>query len=236
MGISLLTPVDVVIDSREDAKNPDVRRALELNGLKTAVAKLEVGDYLLLTGSREVKPILIERKTSLDLANSIKDNRVWEQARLLLDNCADNNYQPLIIVEGDLSRLEKRGWSIQSVLRAIDTLLLEYGVPVLNTPNKESTIKWMIAKAKSLGKTMDKKVFRLRVEKKPMTIHEKIVYVAESFSGPVLARRLLKKFGSLRNIANASIADLMQVEGIGEGRAREIYMIFNTNWTGDGDV
>lgn len=230
----MLTPVDVVIDSREDSKNPDVKRALEINGLKTAVVKLDVGDYLLLTGSQEVKPILIERKTVYDLANSIKDNRVWEQAKLLLEHCGENNYQPLIIVEGDLMKLEKvRGWNIQSILRALDTLLLDYKLPVLNTPNKESTIKWMIAKAKSLGRTEDKRIFRLRVEKKPMSIYEKIIYVTESFSGPVLARRLLKKFGSLRNIANASIIDLMQVEGIGENRAREIYMIFNTNWVGD---
>lgn len=230
MGFKLLVPVDIVMDSREFSKNPDVKDMLERNGVKTAVSKLEVGDYLLLA-SEENRPILIERKSIMDFAQSIRDGRLWEQAKLLLDHCVDNNYQPLILIEGSLSLLRKHsGWSIQSVLRAIDTVILDFKIPVLNTPDKESTISWLVVKAKSLGETSKKRIYRLRVEKKPLSIEDKILYVAESFSGPILARRLLEKFRTLRNIANASIIELMSVEGIGEARAREIYMIFNTEW------
>jgi len=73
----------------------------------------------------------------------------------------------------------------------------------------------------------------MRVEKKPMSIQERILYVAEGLVGPVLARRLLEKFKTLRNIANASVYELMSVEGIGEKRAQEIYAIFNTEWRGE---
>jgi len=68
---------------------------------------------------------------------------------------------------------------------------------------------------------------RMRVEKKPMSIQERILYVAEGLVGPVLARRLLEKFKTLRNIANASVYELMSVEGIGENVLRK-YMLYST--------
>lgn len=230
MGFKLLVPTDVVIDSREFSKNPEVKDVFDKYEVKFAISKLEVGDYLLLAPEGN-RPILIERKSVMDLANSIKDRRLWDQAKLLLDHCEENNYQPLIIVEGSLTILRRHsGWNLQSILRALDVVILDYKIPVLNTPDKESTMVWLAAKARSLGETSKKRVYRLRVEKKPLSLQDKILYVAESFSGPVLARRLLERFKTLRNIANASVLELTSVEGIGETRAREIYMLFNTEW------
>ncbi|MET1160129.1 MAG: ERCC4 domain-containing protein [Thermoprotei archaeon] len=235
MAIKLLTPVDIVIDSREDSKNPDFKREFMRRGLKVAIRDLPAGDFLLLTSpSSGKKPVLVERKTVTDFANSIRDNRVWEQAKLLVEATKRDDYQPFIVIEGWLGVLEKyRGWKIQSVLRVIDTLMIDFGIPVLNTPNKNATIEWLVAKAKSLGKTEEKRVYRLRVEKKPMGLYDRILYVAESIAGPTLARKLLKKFKTLRNLANASIRELMSIEGIGEKRAREIYEVFNVEWRGD---
>lgn len=233
MSHILLSPVDIIIDSRENSKHPEFRKEFQSNGLKTAVQPLPAGDFLLLAAPGK-KPVLVERKTVIDLGNSIRDNRIWEQAKLLAEAAEKEGYQPFIIVEGWLGVLEKyRGWKIQSVLRVIDTLMLDFEIPVLNTPNKQATIAWLIAKAKSLGKTEEKKIYRMRVEKKPMSLKDRILYVAESIVGPTLARKLLREFKTLRNIANASIKELMVVEGIGEKRANEIYLIFNTEWSDD---
>jgi DNA excision repair protein ERCC-4 len=230
LALSLLTPVDIVIDSREDSKHPEFRRAFISSGLRVAVRALPAGDFLLLASSGK-KPLLVERKTVTDLGNSIRDNRVWDQAKRLAEAAVKDDYQPFLVVEGWIGVLEKyRGWHIQSVLRVLDSLMLDFKIPVLNTPNKQATIRWLIAKAKSLGKTEEKKIYRLRVERKPMGLNERILYVAESIVGPTLARKLLKEFKTLRNIANASIKELMVVEGIGEKRAHEIYELFNTVW------
>lgn len=238
LSIQLLTPVDIVIDSREDSKNPVFRGEFIANGLKVAVQSLPVGDFLLLTTPASgKKPILIERKTVYDLANSIRDNRLWDQAKLLVEASIRDNYQPFILIEGYLGRLvRERSWSIQSILRAIDTLMLDFNIPVLNTTGKKSTIVWIIAKARSLGRTEDKRIFRLRVEKKPLTIHDRILYVAEGLVGPITARKLLQHFKTIKNIANASVRELMLVESIGEKRASEIYAIFNTEWIENGEV
>jgi len=233
--IRLLVPVDVIIDSREDSKHPEFREAFTREGLKTAVKELPVGDFLIMA-PEDKHSILVERKTVDDLANSIRDNRIWEQSKLLLEEARRGGHRPLILLEGYLGTLEKyRGWRIQSILRVLDTLILEMGIPVLNTPGKDATIAWIISKAKSLGRTEEKRVYRMRVEKKPMDIQERILYVAESIIGPVLARKLLARFKTLKNLANASKHELLSVEGIGEKRAEEIYLLFNTPWSSNGE-
>lgn len=230
MSFKLLTPVDIVIDSREYSRNRDFFEEFRRRGLRVSVQSLPAGDFLLLAAP-DRKSLLVERKTISDLLNSIRDNRIWEQSKLLMEAAEKDSYQPFIVLEGWLGIVEKyRQWRIQSVLRVIDTIILEYRIPVINTPSKKATIEWLVAKAKSLGRTEEKKVYRMRVEKKPLTINEKILYVTEGLVGPVLARRLLDYFGTLKAVANASIAELMRVEGIGEKRAVEIYSIFNTPW------
>jgi ERCC4-type nuclease len=230
LSIKLLVPVDVIIDSREDAKHPEFKSMLTREGLRVAVQALQAGDFLLLAPPGK-QSILVERKSVDDFANSIRDNRVWEQSRLLKEAARVDGHKPLILIEGSLEDLEVyRDWRIQSVLRVLDTIILELEIPVLFTPSKEATIAWIVAKSKSLGKTEEKRVVRMRVERKPMSIEERILYVAEGLVGPTIARRLLQRFKTLRSIANASIYELMSVEGVGEKRAQEIYALFNTEW------
>jgi len=233
MGIvsgELLVPVDIVIDSREASKNHDIVEKIKMRGLRVAVLALSVGDYYL-PAPEDKQPIVVERKTIIDLANSIRDNRVWEQVQLLKEASLKEGAQPILLVEGSFSLLRRfTKWNTTSILRVLDEIILKYHVPILPSPNKDVTAQWLVAKARSLGDTSRKRTIRLRVEKKPMTLNERILYVAEGLVGPTLARKLLEYFGTLRNIANASIGELMRVEGIGEKRAREIYAIFNTHW------
>lgn len=230
MSGELLVPVDIVIDSREASKNSDIVEKIKMRGLRVAVLALSVGDYYL-PAPEDKQPIVVERKTIIDLANSIRDNRVWEQVQLLKEASLKEGAQPILLVEGSFSLLRRfTKWNTTSILRVLDEIILKYHVPVLPSPNKDATAQWLAAKARSLGDTSRKRTIRLRVEKKPMTLNERILYVAEGLVGPTLARKLLEHFGTLRNIANASISELMRVEGIGEKRAREIYAIFNTRW------
>ena len=233
LSSGLLYPVDIVVDSREASKNKDIVEALRAKRLKVAVAELAAGDYYLLAPSPD-KALLVERKTVIDLANSIRDNRIWDQARRLREAARSDGVRPVILLEGWLGLIEKRTrWNIAAVLRVIDELVLDWGIPVIPTHNKQATAEWLAAKARSLGRTEEKRVLRLRVEKKPMSLQERILYVAEGLVGPTLARRLLAHFKTLRRIANATPKELMAVEGIGEKRAHEIYAIFNTEWKGE---
>ena len=64
----------------------------------------------------------------------------------------------------------------------------------------------------------------LHGEKKPLSLEERQIYVIESLPNvsAILARRLLTRFGSVQNIMNTSRKELMEVAGIGEGKADEI--------------
>jgi len=225
-----LTPVDIIIDSREAAKNKDIVEVLKRKGVKVSISALTVGDYYLLAPEGR-KPILVERKTVMDFLNSIRDKRVWEQAKILKEAEEVEEVIPVIILEGSLSAIERfTKWRITAVLRILDELVLSWNIRIIPTPNKKSTIEWLVAKIKALGSPERKRPPKLRVKKKPMSINEQILYVAEGLVGPVLARKLLLHFKTLRRIANASVGELMRVEGIGEKRAKEIYAIFNTTW------
>ncbi len=233
MGILIeapLVPVDIIVDSREASKNQDIIEGLRKAKTKVAVSALSVGDYFL-PASEDKKPILVERKTVTDFLNSIRDNRIWEQLKIIKKAEEEEDIVPVILLEGYLGIVEKyTKWKLTSILRIIDEIVIDWNVRIIPSPNKKATISWLIAKAKSLGSAERKKPPRLRVEKKPMDINTRILYVAEGIVGPTLARRLLKKFKTIRNIANANITELMSIEGIGEKRAKEIYAIFNTPW------
>ncbi len=232
LASKLLKPVDIVVDSREAAKASDIVEEIKRKGVEVAVAELEAGDYYLLA-KEPSKAVLVERKTVTDFANSIRDNRIWSQVKRLREAADVDGVRPVILLEGWLGVIEKRTkWNIVAVLRVLDTIAVEMGVPIIPVHNRKAAAAWLAAKARSLGATSEKRVARLRVEKKPPTINERILYVAEGLAGPVIARRLLEKFGTLRRIANASIQELMGVEGVGEKRAKEIYAIFNTEWSG----
>jgi len=185
MGIissKLLVPVDVVVDSREASKNSDIVEMIREKGVRIAVLELEAGDYYILARDPS-KALLVERKTVIDLANSIRDNRLWDQAKRLVEAARSDGVKPVIVLEGWLGLIEKRTkWNIAAVLRALDELVLEWGIPVIPTHNKQATAAWIAAKAKSLGRTEEKRVLRLRVEKKPPTLAEKILYVVEGLA------------------------------------------------------
>lgn len=229
----LLVPVDVVVDSREAAKASRIVEGLRAAGLEVAVAHLSAGDYYLLA-EESSRPLLVERKTVTDLLNSIRDNRLWSQLKLLKEAAEKEDVDLVIVLEGWLGVVERyRSWRVQAVLRILDEVLLDWGVPILPSPNTNATARWLATKAKSLGRRERKRPPRLRVERKPMTPAERALYVAEGLAGPVLARRLLHHFGTLKSLANATVEELLRVEGIGEKRAKEIYEVLNTPYKDD---
>jgi len=64
----------------------------------------------------------------------------------------------------------------------------------------------------------------LRTEKKPLSLQEQQIFIIESLPnvGPVTARKLLEKFGSVKGVINAQKDELTQVEGIGKVIAQKI--------------
>jgi len=215
--------VSVVVDSREAVRNQWIVKQLR-RALKVEVKALPL-DYLL------ANKLFVERKAVLDYAQSLK-GRIIEQLEAMKALMREG-YEALLLVEGSWGVLKRFScMSDRAVMRMTDAILLKWGVPVLYSPNKVATVAWMIAKAKSMVEG-ERRQYPLRFEKKPKEMADVARFVLEGVPGvsAVLAKRLLAELGSLRAVANASMEELMAVEGVGREKARKIWEVFNYSST-----
>ncbi len=213
----------IYIDSRE--QNSAIAEKLKELGCDVRVKVLDVGDYVLSDG------IVAERKTVEDFLQSIIDGRLFEQ----LVSMKSNYEKPLLIVEGDFSRIYSlRNIHKNSIIGALTSAALNYQVPILFTSCARETVDFLhnIAKREQLGKTND---IRLRIGRKGMTLAEQQRFVVESlpFVGPKMAKALLREFGSIKEIANAYSKDLQKVANLGAKKAKHIKKVFRAEYNED---
>ena len=107
-----------------------------------------------------------------------------------------------------------------------------YGIPIFFVEDDQAVLTFIrilidreIRKAnESLPK---ERWFRRRLSEIPEK--DEKIYLLSSIPGigNELARNLLRHFGSIDKIANASIDQLMMVDGIGSKKAEQIYNIFH---------
>ncbi len=209
--------VIIYVDTREQSSGV-VARLKEYDAL-IQVKQLEIGDFIL------SDDVVVERKTIEDFLSSVFDGRLFSQ----LTAMSANYNSPLIILEGNPRELYTTRNIHENAIRGIlASIALNYRVPILYSADVEETAKlvYQIAKREQTGKDNE---IRLRIGRKGLTTKEQQQYVLEGFPlvGPQLARALLKKFGSIRTIVNASIKELQEVENMGPIKAKKIHEVLN---------
>lgn len=121
--------IPVRYDHREDASGlPELLREA---GVPLEAAQLPVGDYVV------SERICVERKARGDLAASIRDGRLFEQAERLLAACP-----PVLVIEDPPVDPLPEAW------RGAVCKLVEQGVTVLQTRGVEDTAAWIARLAK----------------------------------------------------------------------------------------
>ena len=211
--------IRIYVDIRE--RNTDILRILREKAM-IEIRQLPVGDFIL------SDRIAIERKTIDDFLQSIIDKRLLSQAEEL-----SRNFEiPLMIIEGGRDMYSLRDIHPNAIRGALASLSIDFGISIIPTINEEDTANTLLLIAKREQFPEDREI-ALRGEKKPLTLEEKQKYIIESLPNvsAVLARRLLEKFGTVRDIMNASKKELMDVEGIGKGKAESIYEVLNKRYT-----
>ncbi|MGC8911924.1 MAG: ERCC4 domain-containing protein [Nitrososphaeria archaeon] len=212
------------IDSREAKGAKKVLEELEKMNIKYSIEKLEVGDYFI-PSSQEDSPILIERKDIFDFAHSIRDQRIWAQAKKM----SELHFKSAIVIEGSPTILEKtgRGWNISSIYGAINTIWLKYNIPILYTPTKHYTAI-LIA---NLCKRTSEHNIHTSIPKIVKTEDYKKVAIAMLSQIPLVntvkAQKILQKFGTIKNVAE-NLDRLKEVEGVGEKVSDTIRKAFTT--------
>lgn len=204
--------VVIYADTRE--QNSPVVRALSDMGAIVKVKQLEVGDYVL---SDE---IVVERKTVEDFLSSIVDGRLFQQ----LLGMTSNYSLPFMLLEGKIDDLYSlRNIHKNAIIGALTSIVLNYKTPILFTKDASETAEFIFvtAKREQLGKEKD---IRLRIGRKGISLKEQQQFVIESLPlvGPAMAKTLLKKFSSVKNIINAKSSELKEVENLGPKKAKHI--------------
>lgn len=206
----------VFVDKRE-LRSGISERLREL-GVQVKEITLEVGDYLISEG------VAVERKTAKDFVSSIIDGRLFEQAK----NLTNNFQHPIIVIEGE--DFYERNVHPNAIKGAIASLVMDYGITILQTKDLDETAEMLAIMAKRELKNGH--VARLRGEKKPASDREMQLYLVEGLPGvgPELARKLLAKFKTVEGVFTASEKELKEVEGLGDKKAKEIRRILTKEW------
>ncbi|MGI6589696.1 MAG: DEAD/DEAH box helicase [Candidatus Iainarchaeum sp.] len=208
-------------DSREQASNIN-KELFAHEDVKLIIKPLDIGDYIL------SKDVCVERKTIEDFLNSMIDGRLFNQ----LNNLRQNYTKPLVIIEGNQTELfTLRNIHKNSILGALTSITLDFQVPILNSTDSKETAQILYVIAKREQKTNNKEV-RLRVGRKGLTLSEQQRFIIEGLPlvGPNLAKSLLEKFGSIKNIVNANEKELQEVENLGKKKARLIQKVLREQY------
>jgi len=210
----------VFVDSREQASN--VTKKLFDREVKVIMKQLTVGDYVL------SKDVCVERKSVEDFLASMIDGRLFNQ----LVDLRENYSKPLILLEGNIDDLfTLRNMHRNAIIGALTSIALDYQIPIINTKNVDETAEYLylIAKREQFGKDRD---IRLRIGRKGLSVSEQQRYIVEGFPlvGPLLARSMLKEFGSVAGIVDADEKDLQNVEGLGKIKAKKIKKILEAKF------
>ncbi len=182
--------------------------------------KLETADYI--CSSRAG----IEIKKTSDFVDSLIDGRLISQIRELR-NSFD---RPVIIIEGTDDMYSLRNVTPNALRGMLATIAVGYGIPIINSRNGTDTAELILAIAKR--EQAEGANSYTPHKSKPATTKEIQEYIVSSLPsiGPTLSKPLLKKFGSIKNIVNATEEELKEVELIGEKKAAEIRNVLDSEY------
>jgi DNA excision repair protein ERCC-4 len=207
----------IYADYREEKSG--VPELLKKLGALVILENLSVGDYVVGEG------VIIERKSVTDFVKSIFDKRLFDQVSKLKETSSN----AFIILEGSIERAKRFTSNWNAVLGALVSIQVGYGIGILLSSDVEDTA-YLIYKLGEKFSDSQRRTISLVRKPKLSTLRDAQFFVVQSFPniGPVLAEKLLERFGSIRDICNASISDLQKV--LGEKRAEELFKLINSKF------
>ena len=217
--VSALNVANLTVFADYREKGAGIIKELSERGVKIELTKLDVADYLL------SDRVAVEHKTVRDFVDSIIDGRLLSQLSSL------RKYErPLIALEGEEDIYSQRKVHPNAIRGALSTILVSYGIPIVQTRNfKETANLFLIIAKREADPT--KKDFTLH-STKPLSDKEAQEYIISSFPGigSVLAKPLLKRFKTIKNLVNAEENELKEVDLIGEKKAKRIKELVEKNY------
>jgi len=217
----ILKPKDkpvIITDVRENKCS--VKDYLENFGAMVKVLPLKVGDFIC------SERVCVERKTGNDFISSIVDGRLFEQVKELKDNFD----KPIILVEGNYYA---GGMNENAIKAALASIILNYEIPVIMTKDEKETARTILWLAKREQITSGIEV-GIKGKKKPKKLKDLQEHVISGLPGVsvILSKRILRKFKTIKNLANATEKELIEVDGVGKTLAKRLHELLNKEYGG----
>lgn len=210
--------IPIYVDQRENTTL--IKELFSLNEIKVIGKQLEIGDIVI------SDKIAIERKEKLDFVNSIIDKRLFPQ----LIDLAKNYKRPILILEGAQNIYTLRNINPNVIRATLSSIAIDLRIPIIYTDSMEETAQMVQTIAKRNVKT--KKEISLADNKRSFSENEEIEKFVSSIPkiNVVNAKHLLGHFKSIKKLINAKEDKLQKVEGIGPGRAKNLFSFFNREY------
>jgi Fanconi anemia group M protein len=198
--IRIIEKKKILADYRE--KNCLVPSELIKLNFELEYKNLIAGDYV-------VNGVVIERKSVEDFLSSMTNKRLLNQ----IENLKQFE-KPLIIIEGieeqDLYGEYKKGINSNSVRGFILSILLRHKIPIAFSKNPLDTATYI-----NLIANKKERNISLNNHKKAKKPQDSIQFILEGFPGigPTTAKKLLKKYKTLKNIFSSQITELENLIG-----------------------
>jgi DNA excision repair protein ERCC-4 len=209
----------LVITADVHERASGVPQLLKAMGAQVEWRALTHGDYVV--GPETV----VERKTVAGLHVTLREGRFWHQ----MSKIRAVARWPYLVIEGSsLFRGPVRPKAVRGLCLAVADL----GVTIIRTESPGDTSAWLLALAsrRCEGAVRDRPIYAQRPKSRRVSPPEAALSAAPDVS-VVIARRILSRYGSLHEVGEASINDLMSVPGVGIKRATSIAALIHEPWT-----
>ena len=206
----------IIVDSRE-LGSPTTRELSKYDVLITQET-LSIGDFIISDRTA------VERKTVDDFVASIIDGRLFEQ----VSNLKSAYQMPILIIEGE-SFQTSRNIAPEAVMGAVASVIVDFGVAIVWTRSPSETALLLLSIARREQAKGERRP-RIRMERKPEPLarEQEFVVAGLPLVDTVLARRLLKAFGTVEKVFLAADKELQNVEGIGKKISERIRKVIST--------
>ncbi len=230
--------LNICMDSNEASKRKDILNYFKFNGFDVDIKPLDVCDYVV------SDRVGVERKDASDFIGSMKDGRVFSQAK----GMAEIYEKPVIILEGQMKKALKRSrMRRSSIYGALSSLALDYGVNVIPTDDPESTAI-LIHRMAYREQVKKDRVIQLRNVNRSLPMHQQQQFLLSGLPqiGTTLAEDLLNAFETpykvLVEFANAEVktsasgktkkllGPLSEVKGVGPKIVESAQFLLHENY------
>lgn len=212
--------MQILVDTKE--RNSDTFVLMQELEPETIEKQLEIGDIA-------YKNIRIELKSWADFINTLTDKKTKRFRNQLLNMYINEDLECYYIIYGNWEAMFNFSQiNPNALLGAIASIAGRYKIPPIVLPNKEYAI---YVAYKIIEKSFDHKVIRPdthKVQSDDRAID--MICASANKVGVRDAEALLKHFGKVKIVANATVAQMIKVKGIGKQKAERIHKTSNLDF------